>query len=135
VSRPDIRELSKKFTRFAAVGAFGVLVQYAVLIALIELFSWNAVIASGVGFLLAAGVNYYLNYRYTFESKKRHYEAFVKFSIIASAGLVLNSVIIAGCTELLALHYLLAQAVAIGVVLIWNFAGNLLWTFNDKEGG
>jgi len=127
--------LLEKFIRFACVGAFGVVVQYLILIVLIELFAQNTVIASAAGFVVAAGVNYYLNYHFTFASEKRHHETLVKFAIIASIGLALNSAIIALGTELLALHYLLAQALAIGVVLIWNFFGNLLWTFNDSEAG
>jgi putative flippase GtrA len=30
---------------------------------------------------------------------------------------------------------LLAQVVATGVVLFWNFSVNLLWTFRVSEGG
>ena len=125
--------LLEKFIRFACVGAFGVVVQYLILIVLIELFAQNTVIASAAGFVVAAGVNYFLNYHFTFASDKRHHETLPKFAIIASIGLVLNSAIIAAGTELLGLHYLLAQALAIGVVLIWNFFGNLLWTFNDRK--
>jgi len=126
--------LRDKFIRFACVGAVGAGVQYLVLIGLIELFAQNAVVASAIGFAVAAWVNYYLNYHYTFASEKRHHETLVKFSIIASIGLMLNSAIVALATEAFALHYLIAQTAAIGVVLIWNFFGNLLWTFKDDGG-
>jgi putative flippase GtrA len=127
------RTLLDKFIRFASVGAFGVVVQYLVLILLVEVFDLNTVLASGCGFVIAAWVNYYLNYHYTFASEKCHRETFVKFSIIAGIGLLLNSAIIAAATGMLSLHYLLAQALAIGVVLIWNFSGNLLWTFKEHK--
>ena len=127
------RTLTGKFVRFAFVGTFGMVVQYSVLIVLIEVFSQNTVMASALGFVVAASVNYYLNYHYTFASEKRHHETLVKFFIVASVGLLLNSVIMAFGTETLALHYLIAQALAIGMVLIWNFFGNLLWTFKDGK--
>ena len=33
----------------------------------------------------------------------------------------------------LGLHYLLAQLVTTGLVLVWTFAGNRFWTFADRR--
>jgi putative flippase GtrA len=33
------------------------------------------------------------------------------------------------------LHYLAAQVVATAFVLVWNFAANRLWTFEEKVSG
>jgi putative flippase GtrA len=35
--------------------------------------------------------------------------------------------------EILNIYYLLAQVLSTGLVLVWNFAGNRFWTFNDAR--
>ena len=55
-----------------------------------------------------------------------------KFFTIAFVGLLLNTIIMAIGVEILNLHYLLAQVVATGLVLFWNFTGNRLWTFSES---
>jgi putative flippase GtrA len=44
-------------------------------------------------------------------------------------GMLTNAAIMAACVELLGLHYLLAQLLAIAVVLSWSYTANRLWTF------
>ncbi len=118
-----------QFLYFTGFGAVGTFVQYVVLIGFAQITDVSPVITSATGFVLGAFVNYILNYRYTFRSTKDHREAMIKFMAVALVGLVLNTLIMAVTTEFFTMHYLLAQVIATGLVLIWNFAGNLLWTF------
>jgi putative flippase GtrA len=114
--------------RFAAVGAAATSIQYALLVLLVSFGGMGAPLASTLGFLASAAVNYLLNYRYTFRSRRPHGPAVLKFACLASIGLLLN----AGVMRLLtgfAWNYLIAQALATAVVLAWNFLGNSLWTF------
>ncbi len=120
-----------QFLYFAGVGAIGTLVQYVVLIGLAQITDISPVLTSAAGFVLGAFVNYILNYRYTFRSTKNHREAMTKFMAVALVGLILNTFIMAVATEYFTLHYLLAQILATGLVLIWNFSVNLLWTFRE----
>jgi len=132
---PDsfLREVSR-FIRFAGVGAVGTLAQYLTLTALVEFLAIDVVHASAVGFTLGAFVNYFLNYHYTFRSKKRHSEAIFKFFSMALIGRILNTVIMSVMTNYLGFHYLLAQIISTGLVLLWNFSGNRLWTFREAQG-
>ena len=98
---------------------------------LVQMAGVTPVLASAGGFVLGALVNYFLNYRYTFRSNNRHHEAIIKFFTIALVGLVLNTLIISLAIDILSLHYLLAQVIATGLVLIWNFTGNRCWTFRE----
>ncbi len=125
-------DIWRQFTTFAAVGVVGTLVQYVCLITLINLFGANAVLASSLGFILGGLTNYALNRRYTFRSRKTHREGMSKFFTIAFVGLLFNIIIMAIGVEILNLHYLLAQVVATGLVLFWNFTGNRLWTFSES---
>jgi putative flippase GtrA len=106
-------------------------IQYAILIALVGGGLTGPTIASCIGFVVSAGANYSLNYRFTFRSRNSHAPAVLKFVLLAAAGLLLN----AGLMRLLTVmgwNYLLAQVCATGVVLVWNFFGNSLWTFSER---
>jgi putative flippase GtrA len=120
-----------RFLRFALVGAVATCIQYTILIALVHGRDVSPTLASSLGFIAGAVVNYILNYRFTFRSRSQHGPAVAKFVLLAGVGLLLN----AGLMRLLVgagWNYLLAQVCATGIVLLWNFSGNSLWTFRDR---
>lgn len=118
-----------QFLNFACVGAVATAVQYFVLVALVQFGDIRPVLASGVGYAAGAGINYLINYHYTFASQQSHLQAMSKFLSVAVVGLTLNSLIVEVATEKLQLHYLVAQVIATGLVLMWNFFANRVWTF------
>ncbi len=109
--------------------------HYGLLIALVQGAGSDPVLASAAGATLGAVINYALNYRLTFRSGKRHREAVVKFLVVAVVGLALNTLLMWIGVDVLGLHYLLAQVLTTGLVLIWSFAGNRCWTFYEKPAG
>lgn len=123
------RILLVQFLRFAAIGASGTFIHYALLITLVDYFDYNPILSSTIGFAAGALSNYLLNYRFTFTCNKKHSETIFKFYIIAILGLGINTLIMSIAIDSFSIHYLLAQACATGLVLIWNFTGNLIWTF------
>ncbi|MGB1141445.1 MAG: GtrA family protein [Halioglobus sp.] len=125
----------KQLRSFAAVGIVGTAVHYLVLVALVSSGSAHPVPASALAFTGGAVVNYTLNYRFTFASRKRHVEAASKFYVVALVGLLINSAIMALGVNTLDWHYLLTQLLATGIVFIWNFAGNKVWTFRETRRG
>ncbi|MCP4265663.1 MAG: GtrA family protein [Candidatus Brocadiaceae bacterium] len=130
----EFKIIFTRFIKFTGVGAIGTIAHYITLACLVQLITnVNIVLASSVGALIGAVVNYLLNYRFTFESDKRHTEAFGKFFTIASLGFVLNGLFMALLTQNLDIYYLLAQIVTTGIVLIWNFLGNYYWTFREAN--
>ena len=50
-------------------------------------------------------------------------------------GFILNGSCMTLLTQVSTVYDLLAQVVATGVVLIWNFAGNRFWTFRLNNTG
>jgi putative flippase GtrA len=120
--------LTSRFARFLLVGCLATGIQYAVLVLLVRTIGTDPTVASALGFVISAGVNYIVNYHYTFGSNERHSQAALKFATLAVAGLLINS----ASMHLLLLagwHYLLAQALTTAIVLLWNFTGNSVWTF------
>lgn len=116
---------------FTAIGAIGTAGHYTVLILLVELGIMSAVPASVAGFVVGAIINYLLNYRFTFNSDKPHTEAFSKFMTVAVITACINTLLMYVGVEIIRVHYLLAQIVATGVVLLINFIANKLWTFQS----
>ncbi|MBI4292588.1 MAG: GtrA family protein [Betaproteobacteria bacterium] len=125
--------LVRQFVNFTGVGFVSAIGHYGLLIALVQIASAPAVPASAAGALLGAWINYTLNYHYTFRSSKRHREAVVKFAVVATVGLVLNTFFMWVGVEVIGAHYLLSQIVTTGLVLIWSFAGNRFWTFHSRN--
>jgi putative flippase GtrA len=119
----------KQFILFAAIGGIGTAGQYVTLIALVETQLLKAIPASVVGFSVGAVINYFLNYKFTFNSNKSHKEAMTKFFIVAVIGALINTGLMYVGINRLHIYYLLAQIVATGIVLLWNFTANKLWTF------
>lgn len=125
----DLAALSARFGRFLLAGAAGAVIQYIILVIMVEGFGWSAVLPSSLGYAVGALANYYLNYHLTFRSNKPHHQALAKFAIVVCTGLLLNSVAMAIGVDFLALPYLFAQVLTTGLVLIWNFTAHSLWSF------
>jgi putative flippase GtrA len=84
--------------------------------------------------VLSAGVNYLLNYRFTFQSNRPHGPAAAKFTVLAGTGLLINAAIMHLMTGAGA-QYLIAQVCATSVVLLFGFISNSLWTFGVEGVG
>jgi len=126
--------LSRQFLRFAAVGATGTAVQYAVLWAGVSWFGISAVAASAIGYVLGSVVNYILNYFFTFDSKKSHVETASKYYAVLGVGWCLNLALMALFVNVLAWNYWIGQVITTGIGLIWNFLGSRFWAFRAKQG-
>lgn len=123
--------IATQFLLFSAAGIFAAIGHYGTLIALSELAGAEPVPASLAGFIVGGIVSYLLNYRFTFRSTKQHREALSKFLVVATMGFALNGFVMWGLTGKANLHYLPAQLVATGLVLIWTFSCNRIWTFRE----
>lgn len=124
-------DIKKKFISFVFVGGFATGLQYAILVAGVQLLSMSPTWASSLGFAISAIFNYTLNYYFTFRSANKHFHAASKFVLISTAGLLLNGGIMEVGIAHLGLHYLLVQIVATVMVLFWNFLGNHWWSFRE----
>lgn len=119
-----------KFVKFAIVGASGVLVDFAITYLAKEKFGIQKYIANALGFCCAATTNFFLNRNWTFENDDpRVTEQFIKFFLIATIGLGLNTVMIWFAHQRKGYNFYLAKAIAIALVMFWNFIANFLYTF------
>lgn len=119
-----------KLIRFGIVGASGTVLDFFVTWLCKEKLRWNKFIANSLGFALSATSNYVLNRIWTFSSTDTHvakeYLTFIGVSII---GLILNTIFLYIFNEKIKLNFYISKALAIGLVMIWNFLANNYITF------
>lgn len=118
-----------RFLRYALVGAVGTAAHYVVLIVLVQGAGVGPVPGSTAGAFVGAIVNYVLNHRYTFASRKLHTHALPRFAAIACAGMIANAALLAILVNGFGVFYLVAQVVATLAVLGLTYVTNRAWTF------
>jgi putative flippase GtrA len=122
----------QRFFTYASVGALSAACHYSLLILQVEALHIRPLTASVCAFIGSALLNYVLNSTITFADRRSTSWPVAKFLLISSIGLGLNSFFMATIISAFQVHYLMAQAAATVIVLLWNFSGNLLWTFGEK---
>lgn len=116
---------------FAMAGGVATGTHYAILITLVHL-GEAPVTATSLGALSGSLINYGLNRRYAFRSRRAHLEALPRYLVTAGAGWALNGMVV-GMIAGQRVHYLVAQSAATGLVFLWNFFVNRWWTFRGED--
>jgi len=124
------QDILLKFMKFGAVGASGVLVDFGFTYLCKEKIKMQKYVANAIGFTLAASSNYFLNRWWTFHSNNPElaleYSKFLFFSLI---GLGMNTAVIWFLVSKYNRNFYISKLFAIGVVTVWNFFVNLMFTF------
>lgn len=139
-----------RFLRFATVGAIGAVVDFGVANLMTSFFHMEFVWASVISFAAAVVSNFLWNRFWTYPDSrsKTISRQLVQFTIISVIGLVIRTPIIKlleepaiqAFTNLIPKGFLLSPrfighnvtlAIAILVVMMWNFFANRYWTYND----
>lgn len=137
----------KRFAKFATVGAAGAVTHFTIFNIFVQLLRFSAYISNTFGFCAAVAQNFVLNRNWTFSEKRGQAAGsqLAQFALVSIFGLALNMAVLAAVRSALTPFWLqlfpgqeqiarfigdnFALAVAIGVVMFWNFAINRLWTF------
>lgn len=122
---------SKSFLRFLLVGGAATGLQYLIMAGLIYALAMQGVLASGIGFVASAIFNYWANAHFTFAAGANHRQGVPRFIVTTAAGCLINVVVLYGLTRL-GVSLIPSQLLATGVVLIWNYTINAIWTFRKQ---
>jgi len=122
------------FFKFSVVGAIGAVVDMSLLVFLKEFIGLPLLLANAISFTAAVLNNFLWNSLWTYrhQPNKNPRRQVVQFAIVSTLGLALNTGILHLLANILGLWYILAKAIAIGVVWFWNFVMNRLWTFRGS---
>ena len=119
-----------KFLKFCIVGSSGMIIDFGTTWLLKEKAKINKYIANSSGFILAATSNYLINRYWTFHSENPKVATeYLSFILISVAGLGINNFVLYLLTDKMKLNFYLSKLFAIGVVTLWNFSMNYLFTF------
>lgn len=125
--------LAFKFLKFGLVGFSGIFVDFGTTYFLKEILKIPKYLSNAVGMLTAATTNYILNRIWTFRSSNPDIALeYSQFVIISLIGLGINTLIIWLLIKNRRMNFYFAKAIAIVVVMIWNFLANLLITFSGQ---
>jgi putative flippase GtrA len=130
------KELAR-FVKFSIVGAVGAIIDFGLLNLMKGFFGWGLLWANTFSVCAAIVSNFTWNRLWTYpESRNRKKRVQLpQFTLVNVVGLLINNAIVVGLDAYLVPYigepwsYNAAKAVAIGVVLFWNFGINRLWTY------
>lgn len=138
-----------RFLRFMVVGVIGAIVDFGTFNILTNLTAIQPVIASVISFTAAVTSNFLWNRYWTYpDSRTKHVgHQVTQFFIVNIIGLVIRTPLFAFLEPYMmklaekyasqapltttSIGHNLSLAVAIGVVLLWNFFANRYWTYSD----
>ena len=136
----EVRSLVLKFLKFGVVGASGFVIHGGLLYLLRDVVGINQFLANVIGFVAAASSNYVLNRVWTFRSREKQVGVeYLKFILVSVVGLGINTGSLWLLTRLIPAwsgegdwRFYILWAVAVGITTLWNFFGNMLFTFKQK---
>ena len=120
-----------EFLKFGVVGLMGVGIDFLVTGLCKEKMGINKYISNALGFSFAVVNNFLWNRYWTFEANNQPFgEQFLKFVLIAVAGLAINTLFLFITLRFIKINFYLSKMFVIGLVFFWNFSMNYLFTFN-----
>lgn len=129
-------KLLTQIFKFAIVGGISFLIDFCVYTVMCNVLQIHYIISGIFGFGISIVFNYILSMKFVFDSKEdmRKEKEFVIFLVLSLIGLLLNSVILYVCIDLIYRYWLwlnelisvkwmniIAKVIATGIVMIYNF--------------
>lgn len=119
-----------RVAKFGTVGAISFVIDFGLTYFCKEKLKFNKFVANAIGFIVSVLVNFSLNRFWTFQSNTNDIGIqFLKFIAIASFALVLNTIIIYLLNSKIRLNFYLSKAMAVFIVMFYNYSMNSLFTF------
>jgi putative flippase GtrA len=120
-----------RLAKFGMVGCTGIVIDFSVTWLCKEKLKWNKFVANSMGFSFAVVSNYLLNRYYTFQNNGPGISLqFLKFLLISMAGLGLSTGLLFLIQKNTRFNFYISKAIVIGLVFIWNYSINSLFTFH-----
>jgi putative flippase GtrA len=138
----------KRFIRFGIVGVIGSIVDFGFLNLFTLVFKLPFILSSILSFSLAVVNNFVLNRIWTFPGSRKDpiLNQLIQFGLVSVVGLLIRTPMLIWLEKVLIplaekwvpnlltptiVGHNLGLAIAIGVVMLWNYFANRFWTFKN----
>jgi putative flippase GtrA len=138
----------KRFIRFGIVGVIGSIVDFGFLNLFTLVFKLPFILSSILSFSLAVVNNFVLNRIWTFPGSRKDpiLNQLIQFGLVSVVGLIIRTPMLIWLEKVLIplaekwvpdlltptiVGHNLGLAIAIGVVMLWNYFANRFWTFKN----
>jgi putative flippase GtrA len=118
-----------QFLKFALVGVSNTLLFLGVYTLLFKVFGVYYLLASAIGFAAGATNGFLLNRAWTFQGHVGDALTPVRWAIVQGCGLALDELLLYVGVSAFGFDKLLAQAIAVMIVVVLTFLANRAWTF------
>ena len=98
------------------------------------MFNADPTLSTSLGFCVGTAFNYLLQYYWTYSASGDHRMVFLFYISVTLSMLCVNALLFWIQVELIGIHYLLAQIMATGVVMLLNYVINTKYTFSTEAG-
>jgi len=126
------REQYKYIKRFIISGGSCTMLHYIIMAILIYK-AIDPVYATVYGAIAGATLNYFLQYYYTFESKRGHGLASLTYLINLGVSFLINILIFIFFYKYFNIHVVMAQIITTGIVMVYNYLIYKLFIFMPNK--
>ncbi len=114
--------LAKQFIRFILVGGTSAVIEFSLLVLLVEVLKMGYLSGNVMAFSLTNIITYLLSRYFVFSptDRKKRLEAAL-FLVFLCGGLAINQSVLWAVVEFVGLDYKISKVVAILVTIVWNF--------------
>ena len=126
---------SEDFIKYCLVGLSGVIVNLGVYYYLTRFISFPITLSSPIAIEASIISNFFLNNFWTFKArpvKKSFQTRLLNFHLVAGVAGIINYLLFLALVYLVNIYDILAVLLGIAIGIIFNYAGNSLWTFRKE---
>ena len=118
-----MKKLIKQLINFGVVGVVATIIDYGLMVLLVEVFGVQYLISNAISFTVSVLVNYLLSVEFVFNDTKNlaKWKKVLIFIMLSLIGLGVNQFVMWGLVEYLYINYLIAKICATGLVMVYNF--------------
>jgi len=110
-----------QFFRYIFVGGVATIIDMGSLYVFTSMAGIHYLISAAIAFVFGVMANYLMSIVWVFKTTGNFKREITLFVIIGLGGLILNEIIIWLLVEKVSLYYMIAKAIAVVIVLVWNF--------------
>lgn len=121
----------KQFIKYTLIGLVGVSIDFILFTLLVELTPINFLIANFIAISIAISNNFLLNTFFNFKKTNQLFKRFIIFYFVGFLGLLVSQLLL-GTLVGLGLGELIAKALTLPFILLFQFILNRKFSFNDE---